>query len=348
MKRLLVLVFGAFVLPTVAALGQAPTLTMPDASPAAAVSQTVGLTNVTISYHRPAVNKREIWGKLVPYKEVWRAGANMNTTIAFSTPVTVGGKSLPAGTYGLHMIPTEKDWTIILSANFSNWGSFSYDEKQDVLRFAATPRPAPFEERLEYRFEDLSENSATAVLQWEKLEVPFQIQVDTKAVTFESLKTELYGLAQFFWQPWNQAAQWCVRNDYQLDQGLAWADKSIGLQKNFQNLRTKAAILEKKGDTKSAEELRAQAMKLATENDINLYGYQLMGQGKTDEAIALFRKNIKDHPDSWNTYDSLGEALEKKGDKKGAIENYSKALSMLSSTDTANKKRITDILAKLK
>jgi len=346
MKRLFVLVFGAFVLATGSALAQAPPLTMPDASPAASVSQTIGLTNVTISYHRPAVNKREVWGKLVPYNEVWRAGANMNTTITFSTPVTLGGKKLPAATYGLHMIPTDKDWTVILSANFNNWGSFSYDQKQDVLRFTTTPRAAPFEERLQYRFEDLSETSATAILHWEKLEVPFPIEVDTKAVTFDSLKNELYGLGQFFWQSWNAAAGWCVRNDYQLDQALVWADKSIALQKTFQNLRTKAAILEKKGDTKGAEDLRAESMKLATEADVNNVGYQLLGQGKVDEALAMFRKNVKDHPDSWNVYDSLAEALAVKGDKKGAIENYTKALGMVK--DDANKKRITDILAKLK
>jgi tetratricopeptide (TPR) repeat protein len=346
MKRLFVLAFAAFVLAAAAVLAQAPPLTVPDASPAASVSQTIGLTNVTISYHRPAVNKREIWGKLVPYDAVWRAGANMNTTIAFSTPVTVGGKKLPAGTYGLHMIPTAKDWTVILSANFSNWGSFSYEEKDDVLRFSATPRPADFEERLDYRFENVGENAATAILHWEKLEVPFTIDVDTKAVTLESLKNELHGLAQFSWQPWNQAAAWCVRNDYQLDQALAWADKSISMQATFPNLRTKAAILEKKGDAKQAEELRARALKLATEADINNLGYQLLQQQKTDEAIAMFRKNVKDHPDSWNCYDSLAEGLAAKGDTKAAIENYSKALSMVK--DEANKKRISDILARLK
>jgi tetratricopeptide (TPR) repeat protein len=346
MQRFFVLVFGAFVLAAGAALGQAPPLTVPDASPAASVSQTVGLTNVTISYHRPAVNKREVWGKLVPYNAVWRAGANMNTTIQLSTPATIGGKKLPAGTYGLHMIPTEKDWTIIFSANSGNWGSFSYDEKQDVLRFSATPRPAPMEERLEYRFENLADNSVSAILHWEKLEVPFTIEVDTKAVTFESLKGELYGLQQFFWQSWNGAAQWCLRNDYQLEQGEKWADKSVALAPTFQNLRTKAAYLEKKGDTKGAEELRARSMKLATEVDVNNLGYQELQAKKTDEAIALFRKNVKDHPDSWNTYDSLGEALAAKGDKKGAIENYTKALSMV--PDEANKKRITEILAKLK
>lgn len=346
MKRQFVLSFGALVLAAGSVLAQAPPLTVPDASPAATVSQTIGITNVTISYHRPAVNKREVWGKLVPYNEVWRAGANMNTTITFSTPVTLGGKQIPAGTYGLHTIPTATDWTMILSANSNNWGSFSYDEKQDVLRFKATPRPADFEERLEYTFENIGENAGTAVLHWEKLAVPFTIDVDTKAVTFASLKNELYGLQQFFWQSWNNAAGWTVRNDYQLDQGLAWADKSISMQKTFPNLRTKAAILEKKGDVKQAEDLRAQALKLATEADVNNLGYQLLQQGKTDEAIAMFRKNVKDHPESWNTYDSLAEALAAKGDKKGAIEDYSKALAMVQ--DDANKKRITDLLAKLK
>jgi len=346
MKTRFVLAFAAFVLTAGAVLAQAPPLTVPDASPAASVSQTIGITNVTISYHRPAVNKREVWGKLVPYGQVWRAGANMNTTITFSSPVTLGGKQIPAGTYGLHTIPTDKDWTIILSANSNNWGSFSYDEKQDVLRFPATPRPADFEERLEYTFENVGENSGTAVLHWEKLAVPFTIDVDTKAVTFASLKNELYGLQQFFWQSWNNAAGWCVRNDYQLDQALAWADKSISMQKTFPNLRTKAAILEKKGDVKQADELRAQALGLATEADVNNLGYQLLQQKKTDEAIAMFRKNVKDHPTSWNCYDSLAEGLEAKGDKKGAIENYSKALSM--APDENNKKRITDILTRLK
>jgi tetratricopeptide (TPR) repeat protein len=346
MRRSFVLVFGAFVLAAASVSGQTPPLTMPDASPAATVSQTIGITNVTISYHRPAVNKREVWGKLVPYNEVWRAGANMNTTITFTSPVTLGGKQLPAGTYGLHTIPTASDWTIILSANSNNWGSFSYDEKQDVVRFKATPRPADFEERLEYRFENLSDTSANAVLHWEKLEVPFPIEVDTKAVTFASLKSELYGLNQFFPQSWANAAQWCVREDYQLDQGLAWADKSISMQATFGNLRTKAAILEKKGDVKQAEDLRARALKIATEADINNLGYQLLGAGKKDEAIAMFRKNVKDHPDSWNTYDSLGEALAANGDKKAAIEDYSKALAM--APDDANRKRINKILAELK
>jgi Protein of unknown function (DUF2911) len=329
-----------------AAVAQLPPLDLPDASPAASVSQQVGLTDITIRYHRPAVNKRKIWGELVPYNQVWRAGANLNTTIEFSSPVTVGGKNLPAGTYGLHMLPTEKDWSVMLSSTATAWGSFSYDEKEDIVRFTVTPRPAEFEERLEYRFENPTENSVTVVMQWEKLEVSFPISVDSNAVVMASLKAQLRGLPRFGWQAWNQAAQWALQHDVDLDQAMKWADQSITTQTTFANLRTKAAILEKKGDVKAAEELRARAMKIATETDINNYGYQLLGQKKTDEAIAVFRKNIKDHPDSWNTYDSLAEALAAKGDKKAAIENYSKALAM--TTDPAQKKRITEILTRLK
>jgi hypothetical protein len=329
-----------------AAVAQLPPLDLPQASPEASVSQRVGLTDITIRYHRPAVNKRTVWGDLVPYGQVWRAGANENTTIEFSSPVSIGGKSVPAGTYGLHMLPTEKDWTVVLSSVASAWGSFTYDEKEDVVRVPATPKPAEFEERLEYRFENPTETSVEVVMGWDKLAVSFPITVDTNAVVMASLKSQLRGLPRFGWQAWNTAANWALQHDQDLDQALQWADQSVTTQATFQNLRTKAAILEKKGDTKQAEELRARAMKIATEADMNVYGYQLLGQKKYDEAIAVFRKNIKDYPNSWNCYDSLAEALAAKGDTKASIENYRKALSM--TTDPAQKKRIEDILAKMK
>ena len=346
MRRPLFLSLAVLLLCAGAAVAQLPPLNVPQASPAATVSQQVGLTDIKIDYHRPAVNKREVWGKLVPYGQVWRAGANENTTIEFSTPVTVGGKTLPAGTYGLHTMPGEKDWSVMLSSTSTAWGSFSYDEKEDVVRFSVTPKPADFEERLEYRFENPTDNSVDVVLQWEKLQLSFPITVNTNAVVLDSLKKQLRGLPRFGWQAWNQAAQWSLQHDTDLDQGLKWADQSIQTQQTFANLRTKAAILEKKGDTKEAEVLRAQALKIANEQDINVYGYQLLGQKKTDEAIAIFRKNVKDYPNSWNCYDSLGEALAAKGDNKAAIENYTKAMTMVA--DPTQKKRIEDILAKLK
>jgi TolA-binding protein len=346
MTRYGIVALASLLLVVSPAMAQAPLLTLPQPSPSASVTQQVGVTEITIAYHRPAVGKRKIWGDLVPYDEVWRAGANENTTINFSSPVTVGGKKLNAGTYGVHMIPTTKDWTIILSNMSTAWGSFSYDQKEDAVRLTASPTPANFEESLEYRFENPTENSVSVVLQWEKIQVAFPITIDTKAVALESLKGQLRGLGRFFWQDWNQAAQWLLRNNYDLDQGLAWADRSIDIQPTFQNLRTKASFLEKKGDTKGAADLRARAMPLANEGDINNLAYQLLAEKKYDEALALFRKNVKEHPDSSNVYDSLGEALAATGDKKGAIENYTKALSL--SNDAADKKRINGILAKLK
>jgi predicted negative regulator of RcsB-dependent stress response len=328
------------------AVAQLPPLTLPQASPEATVSQVVGLTEISIDYHRPAVNKRKVWGDLVPYGQTWRAGANENTTIEFSSPVTIGGKKVPAGKYGLHMLPTEKDWSVMLSSTSTAWGSFSYDEKEDVVRFPVTPKPADFEERLEYRFENPTDTSVDVVMQWEKLSVSFPIAVDTNAVVMDSLQKQLRGLPRFGWQAWNQAAQWALQHDTDLDQALKWADQSIATQTTFANLRTKAGILEKKGDVKAAEDMRAQAMKIATEADINQLGYQLLGQKKTDEALAMFRKNVKDYPNSWNVYDSLGEALAASGNTKAAVENYNKAMSM--TTDPVQKKRIQDILAKMK
>ena len=337
---------AGLLLATAPATAQLPPLDVPQASPAASVSQRIGLTDITVTYHRPAVNKREIWGKLVPYGETWRAGANENTTIELSTPATVGGKPVPAGTYGLHTLPGQSEWSVMLSSTNTAWGSFSYDEKEDVVRFQVQPKTtADMEERLEYSFENPTDDSVDLVLHWEKLAVTIPIKIDLNATVTASLQKQLRGLGRFGWQAWNQAAQWELQHNGDMGQALKWADTSITTQKTFANMRTKAAILEKQGDTAQAEALRADALKIANENDINLYGYALLGQKKTDEAIAIFRKNVKDHPDSWNTYDSLGEALAAKGSRQEAIDSYRKALSM--TDDSKQKERINGILAKL-
>ncbi|MFN2385358.1 MAG: DUF2911 domain-containing protein [Thermoanaerobaculia bacterium] len=342
--RISSLVFAGTLL---AALGlaQTPPLTLPEPSSEASVKQRVGVTDIEIVYHRPAVNKRKVWGELVPYGEVWRAGANENTTFTFTSPVTIEGQKLPAGTYGVHMIPTEKEWTVIFSNVSSAWGSSSYDPKEDAARFTVAPTEGRFEERLSYSFDDPTDKSVTAVMRWEKVAVPIRITVDTPAIVIESIRKEMRGLPRFFWQGWNQAANYALNNGVNLDEAMQWVDRSIQINENFANLRTKAALVEKKGDAKTAAELRAKAMRIATEAEVNTYGYQLLGQNKTDEAIEIFRKNVKDHPASWNVYDSLAEAYERKGEKKLAIENYRKALSMVQVEE--QKKRITATLKKL-
>jgi hypothetical protein len=322
-----------------------PQLTVPQPSPAASVSQRVGLTDVSIAYHRPAVNGREVWGKLVPYGQVWRAGANENTVITFTTEVIVGGHPLPAGSYGLHMIPTPSDWTVIFSKESHAWGSFFYDEKDDAARVTVTPHAADLQERLVYTLDEPTDRGLVATLRWEKLAVPIRIEVDTPAVVTASLRTELRGLAGFTWQGFAQAANWCARNGVNLDEAQAWADRAVSMNENFTTLRARALVAEKKGDASLAQQLRDKSMTVATEADMNQYGYSLLGTGKVDDAIVVFRQNVAKYPASWNTYDSLGEALALAGKKTEAVANYQKARSMV--RDETNQKRIDGILAGL-
>jgi len=325
---------------------QAPPLVLPKQSPRASVSQTVGLTSIAITYDRPAVNGREIWGQLVPFDSVWRAGANENTVISFSSPVQIGGKAVAAGRYGLHMIPTRGDWTIILSREANAWGSFSYDPAEDALRITTAPVPDGMHERLAYTLDDPTDSTVVATLRWEKLAVPFAISVDSRAVVVDSLRQQLRGLGRFSWQPWSQAAAWCAANHANLDEAVAWADHSIAMNENFTNLRVKAALLSQRGDPGGAVATAQRSLAVANEAEMNTYGYLLMGQGKVDSAIAIFRKNTRDYPKSWNTYDSLGEAYAKMGDRKQAAANYSKALAMVQNDQ--QKKRIEGALLGLR
>jgi len=325
---------------------QAPPLVLPKQSPRASVSQTVGLTEITITYDRPAVNGRQVWGKLVPFDTVWRAGANENTVIAFSSPVRIGGQTLTAGRYGMHMIPSQGDWTIILSKQANAWGSFSYEPQEDALRVTTAPVSGEMHERLAYTLDDPAEGSVVATLRWEKLAVPFTIEVDSKAVVADSVREQLRGLGRFFWQPWSQAAAWCAANGVNLEEATAWADRSIALNENFTNLRVKAALLGQRGDAAGAAAAAQRSLAVADEAGMNTYGYLLMGEGKVDSAITVFRKNTRDYPKSWNTYDSLGEAYARKGDTKRAVENYTQALHMVQ--DPTQKQRIQRALAQLR
>jgi tetratricopeptide (TPR) repeat protein len=344
MRRPLLAGLVLFAIP-LALAAQGPQLVLPKASPRATVGQTVGLTEISITYDRPGVNGRAIWGALVPWDSVWRAGANENTVIAFSSPVRIGGSDVPAGRYGLHMIPSKSEWTVILSRQANAWGSFSYDSAEDLLRVKVTPEHGDFHERLAYTLDDPGQGTVVATLRWDTLAVPLPIEVDSKRVVADSLREQLRGLGRFFWQPWNQAAAWCVANGTNLQEATTWADRSIAINENFTNLRVKAALLEKQGDAAGADALLQRSLAVATEADMNTYGYLLMGQDKVDSALVVFRKNVKDYPKSWNAYDSLGEAYAKKGDKRRAIEAYTQARRI--ARDATQQKRIDGILAGL-
>jgi Tfp pilus assembly protein PilF len=322
-------------------------LDQPEESPHATVHQTIGLTKVSIDYHRPAVQGRQVWGKLVPYGEVWRAGANQNTTITFSTDVKIGGKPLRAGTYGLHMIPTQKDWTVIFSTVTTAWGSYSYDQKEDALRVTVTPRALPaVEERMVFKFDEPAMTKATLVLAWEKLAVPVTIEVDTPKVVMANMRAQLRGVDNYRSESWTQAASYWLKNGGNLDEALKFADKSIGMRPAYGSYMIRAAILDKKGKTADAKAAREKAITLASEADLNQAGYALVQEKKLEDAIAMFKNVVAKYPDSWNAHDSLAEALAMKGDKQGAIDAYGKALAL--TKDPVQKKRIEKTIAGLK
>lgn len=318
----------------------------PRVSPHATVLQTIGLTDISIEYHRPAVRGRTIWGGLVPWDQVWRAGANENTTITFAHDVLVEGNALSAGRYGLHMIPHEnEDWDIIFSNQADAWGSFSYDEAEDALRIKAAPEEAPYVDRLLYTFDDPMNTDTDIALSWENLRIYFSVEVDMQSVVVDSLRNQLRGISRFFWQGWQQAAGWCARNNTNLAEALEWADRSVAIQQNFTNLSLKGRILQAMGDTEGEAANRDQLeamLPTASEAEVNAFGYFMVGQGDMDKAIEIFKMNIKNHPDSWNCYDSLGEAYANLEQKDKARKEYEKALSLV--TDETQKARIEGIL----
>ena len=325
-------------------IAQSPPLVLPRESPAAVVSQTVGLADFQVSYSRPAVNGRKVWGELVPFDEVWRAGANENTVLAVTAPFTVGGTKLPAGRYGLHMIPTATTWTVIVNRQANAWGSFRYNPAEDAVRFTVTPKPADVTERLQYTFDDLRDDGVTLTLRWEKLAVPIALAFEPDRVVLDSLTTQLRGIPQFFPDGWGNAATWAVQHGH-LAEASAWADSAIKIQPRYDALSVKATVLARQGDAAGADSLRRRALAIANEQQLNAAGYQLLGAKKVDEAIALFQRNAKAHPDSWNVWDSLAEAYAIKGDKKLAVANYRKAAAMTG--DEIQKDRIAKAIAAL-
>ncbi|HNJ72657.1 MAG TPA: DUF2911 domain-containing protein, partial [bacterium] len=188
-------------------------ISTPRPSPRATVSQTVGVTEMTVSYHRPGVKGRTIWGELVPYGQVWRAGANESTTISFSDDVTIEGQKIPAGLYGIQMIPEANEWIVILTKDAKLWGSFNYKPENDAVRIKVKPTSAEMTERLRYSFEDVNDNSTVLTMQWEKLKIAFKIETDTPNLTFTKAR------AAMNWSGLMQAAAYCLDNNTNLDEG---------------------------------------------------------------------------------------------------------------------------------
>lgn len=329
----------AFSLASVNARSQGIT-TPRTSSPAASVSQTIGISTVTVRYSRPSVKGREVWGALVPYgwnvqsfgasvEAPWRAGANENTVIELSHAAKIEGKEIPAGSYGLFFV-INKDNTgeVVLSKNYRSWGSYWYDPKEDVLRSKISVGDIPHTEMLTFDFINVGKNSAQLVLNWEKKQFPVSIEFAVDDIVIANAIEELRGPAGFTWQGFSSAANYTLVNKTHTEQGLKWIDQALAGNRSFTTLSTKAGLLNLADKKTEAEETMKSALAIATEAELNGYGYQLIAQGEYDKAIDIFTLNTERFPASPNTWDSLGEGYAIKGDKKNAIKNFKKCLSM--------------------
>jgi tetratricopeptide (TPR) repeat protein len=332
----------------------------------AMISERIGITDVTIHYDRPAVKGREgkIWGQLIhkgftdlgfgtSKAAPWRAGANENTIIEFSTDVKVQGQTLAAGKYGFFIAYDPGECTLIFSKNNTSWGSFFYNEAEDVLRVKTKPVALDKSvERLRYEFLDETENGATVALEWEKLSIPFKVEVDLDKLQLESFRRELRGEKSFLlgWQPYQQAAKYTADRNIDLEEGLKWADQAINDrfvgETNFTTLSTKADILGKLGRMAESDSLMKKAMPLGNMQQVHQYGRQLITRKKFKEALDIFKLNYQKNPGVFTTTMGMARGYAGVGDFPNASKYANMALAL--APDPGTKTFVQDIVDKLK
>jgi tetratricopeptide (TPR) repeat protein len=306
-------------------------------SPAALVGQTLGISTITVKYSRPSVKGRKVWGELVPFgwtpiatgDAPWRAGANENTVLELSHDAMIEGKKVPAGKYGFFLLVNDENTAdLILSKDYRSWGHFHYNPANDQLRAPIKIRDHEFTETLTYEFLTPTKTAVELVLNWDKKQFPVKIEFDVDGIVMANATQELMGVNGFTWQGYSSAANYAVANKVNLEQASKWADQALTINRSFQTLQVKANVLRLTNQPEEAEKLMKEAVTVGNENDINNYGYTLLGQGQNDKAIEVFILNTTKYPSSANTFDSLGEAYVSKGDSKNAIKNFKKALTL--------------------
>lgn len=270
---------------------QAPQVRLPRASQKATVSQTVGVTDITISYSRPGVKGRKIWGDapagatgtgtlddarerakdapIVPYGHVWRTGANEATTFTITDDVMINGQKLAAGNYSLHTIPGRDEWTIIFNSDAGQWGSFSYDEKKDVLRVKTKAQAvADNQEWLSYSFPSVTANSAQVLIRWEKVAVPFTIEIpNVTALVLAKVDVAMKANPTDWRIPLQVGGLFA--NEEKWDEALKWVDQSIKVKETYQNLATRAQVLYMSGKKVEAMTVAEQAIKRGKEDKVD-------------------------------------------------------------------------------
>lgn len=339
------------------------------------VTQFIGPVEVSILYSSPDVHgpngedrTGKIWGEVAHFGYIdqgfgpskaapWRAGANENTVFTVSHDVTIEGKPLKAGTYGLFLaVSKDGPYTWIFSKNSTSWGSYFYDAKEDALRVDVTPLDAPYKEWLTYGFEDKLPNSAKAYLRWEKKRIPFTIEVPSINEIYASImREELRGATGFTQQNWLTAAQFCAQNKVNLQEALTWVDMSvsnpfIGVE-NFGTHQTRSMILQALGREADASAEMDKAIKdpAATVQEIHQYGRSLLAAQKKEKAMEVFKYNAQTHPeDKFTPNVGLARGYAASGDKKNAIKYWELAIKNLPESQKQNLPQYQAEIDKLK
>lgn len=262
-------------------------LNTPAPSPSATVTQIVGLTEVTVSYSRPGVKGREIFGGLTPFDELWRTGANKSTTVKFSDDVKLEGNHVPAGEYALFTIPGEKEWTVIISKSIGS-GSSDYKKEDDVARFTVASKKLPESvERFTIELADMTNESANFVLRWAKTQVSFGMMVDTDSKVMAQIDEIMKNRDLKDPEAYHSAADYYFSTGKDLKKALTWSSKAVELKPEaFWMIRLKSQIQAKMGDYKAAVKTAELSMKEAQK--ANYQPYIKMNQ----EAIAEWKKKL--------------------------------------------------------
>lgn len=333
------------------------------ASPQATVSQTIGLTEITVEYSRPSVRDRQIYGTPLAHygfqnlgfgtskAAPWRAGANENTKITFSHDIMVGGDKIEAGTYAYFIALAETGpSTIILSKNSTAWGSFFYDESEDAGRWMITTETIPHQEALTFEFDEITANSTVLTLKWEKLAFPIKIEVPVADIVLAEARKAMQDQPGFNRQTWEQAAGFALQNNTDLDEALVWINNAIEgkfySQKTFTNHQIKAQILTALGRSDEADAVMDSAVDLATILEMHQYGRQLIAAGQVDKAMTVFQKNADNNPGTWPVHYGMARGYSAKGDFKNAIAHLEKALA--NAPNQGSKDRVAANIEKLK
>lgn len=343
--------YGQFLLPS------------PGGNRKATVSEWIGITNVKIDYDRPALKGREgkIWGGVVHYgfadldygtskAAPWRAGANENTTFEFTTDVAIEGKPLPAGKYGFFIAMGPEKATLIFSKYNTAWGSFYYDSKDDALRVdVPVLKTTESVERLKYEFSDQGESDAVVSLLWEKVKIPFKISVDLQKEQIASFRREFNsGNFYRFWQNMQRAANYCLVNNINLEEGLSWSERSINTyfgEANFLTLSTYAGLLEKFNRKKEADSVMRKAFPMASLLQLNSYGGSLLRMKRNREAFDVFKMNYDKFPNDIYTRIGMVRGYAAVGNKKEALKYADKAMEL--APDSNTKAYIDDLKQKI-